>query len=122
MAADRKKCILVAEDILSNYLLVAAFLKKQYMLIHALNGAEAVEIVRTQVVDLILMDMKMPVMGGLEATAEIRKFNQKIPIVALTAHAFEADKAIALEAGCNDYMVKPVDRIGLLTTLERFLG
>ena len=60
-------------------------------------------------------------MNGLAATKEIRKFNAQIPIVALTAHAFESDRIAASEAGCNDYLVKPVNRMRLIQVLGKFL-
>lgn len=88
---------------------------------HALNGQEAVDMVQTQQVDLILMDMKMPVMDGLEATKEIRKFDSQIPIVAITAHAFESDRRAASEAGCNDYLVKPINITQLMQMLKKYL-
>ena len=78
-----------------------------------MNGEQAVAMVKEYKIDLLLMDMKMPVMDGLTATAEIRKFDTNIPIVALTAHAFESDKVAALKSGCNDYLVKPVDKARL---------
>ena len=84
------------------------------------NGLEAVEIVRTQPVDLVLMDMKMPVMDGRTATSEIRKFNAEIPIIALTAHAFDADRVAALKAGCDDYLVKPINGAKLMQTLKEY--
>ena len=62
-----------------------------------MNGQQAVEMAKNYGIDLLLMDMKMPVMDGLTATVEIRKFNKELPIVALTAHAFDSDKAAALE-------------------------
>ena len=83
-----RKTILVAEDIQSNYQLVSALLRKRFNLVHAANGQEAIEILHKRHVDLLLMDMKMPVMDGLTATAEIRKFNAELPIIALTAHVF----------------------------------
>ncbi len=85
-ALDRKT-VLVVEDISSNYLLISAMLSKHYNLLHAVNGEQAVAMVKEYKIDLLLMDMKMPVMDGLTATAEIRKFDTNIPIVALTAHA-----------------------------------
>lgn len=116
------KTVLVAEDILSNYLLVKALLKDRYNLIHALNGQEAIDVVSSQPVDIVLMDMKMPVLGGLESTAKIREFNSTLPIIALTAHAFESDRVAAIEAGCNDYLVKPIDKNLLISTIEKYLG
>lgn len=115
-----RKVILVAEDIPSNYLLISALLRKYFDLVNAKNGLEAVEAVRNGHFDLVLMDMKMPVKDGLKATAEIREFNKDIPIIALTAHAFDADQQAALEAGCNEYLVKPVDRAKLITILKKY--
>ena len=66
--------------------------------------------------------MKMPVMNGMIATEEIRKFDQQIPIVALTAHAFDADRQAALAAGCNDYLVKPVTRMQLTDILDKYFN
>lgn len=116
------RTVLVAEDILSNYLLVKALLKDRYNLLHALNGQEAIDIIRKQPVDLVLMDMKMPILGGIETTVKIREFDTKLPILALTAHAFESDRLAALEAGCNDYLVKPIDKNLLISTIEKFIG
>ena len=114
------KRMLVVEDIQSNFFLVSSILKNKCQLLHAPNGLEAVEIVRTQPVDLVLMDMKMPVMDGRTATSEIRKFNAEIPIIALTAHAFDADRVAALKAGCDDYLVKPINGAKLMQTLKEY--
>lgn len=119
-AGQERKTILVAEDISSNYLLISAILGKHYNLLHAVNGQEAVEMVKTRSVDLVLMDMKMPVLDGLAATREVRKFSAELPVIALTAHAFEADRIAALEAGCNDYLVKPVDKAKLKSVVLKY--
>lgn len=105
--------ILIAEDNDSNYLLVRHILKN-YNLTRALDGADAVWKARNESFDLILMDMKMPVMGGLEATRRIREFNAKVPIIALTANAFDSDKGSAIEAGCNAFLAKPLSKKQLL--------
>ena len=112
-APDRKLKILVAEDNDSNYSLVRHILKN-YDLTRAANGVEAVEEVRSRNFDLVLMDLKMPVMGGLEATRKIREFNAEVPIVALTANAFDSDRVSAMDAGCNAFLAKPVKRKQLL--------
>lgn len=117
----KRKTILIAEDIQSNYQLVATILKEDYDLLRAVNGQEAVEMVRNQNIDLLLMDMKMPLLDGLKATAEIRKFNVDLPIIALTAHAFDSDRIAAIKAGCNEYLVKPIDRIKLMAVLKKIL-
>ena len=120
VAKKAPKRVLVVEDIQSNFFLVSSILKNKCQLLHAPNGLEAVEIVRTQPVDLVLMDMKMPVMDGRVATSEIRKFNTEIPIIALTAHAFDADRVAALKAGCDDYLVKPIIGAKLMQTLKEY--
>ena len=115
-----RKTILIAEDIQSNYQLVSALLRKRFNLVHAANGQEAIEILHKRHIDLLLMDMKMPVMDGLTATAEIRKFNAELPIIALTAHVFENDRLTAMDAGCNEYLVKPIDRAKLMAVLKKY--
>ncbi len=110
--------ILVAEDNDSNYLLVHHILK-DYRVTRAINGAEAVDKVQSGAFDLVLMDMRMPVMDGIEATRRIREFNDKIPIVALTANAFDSDRTAALQAGCNQMIVKPLNKSELLEILNK---
>ena len=116
---DSKKLnILVVEDVLSNFVLIEKILKA-YNLTHVKNGKEAVEHVKQGGFDFILMDMRMPIMGGIEATKEIRKFNKHIPIIAITADAFDADRVAALEAGCNGFHSKPLNKKELLKDIER---
>ena len=115
------RTILVAEDVESNFLLLKAIIGKTYTLLHAWNGKEAVEIYEQSQPDLILMDIKMPEMDGLEATRIIRKVSQEIPIIALTAFAFDDDRVKALEAGCNDYLTKPLSAPLLKETIAKYL-
>jgi signal transduction histidine kinase/CheY-like chemotaxis protein/ABC-type amino acid transport substrate-binding protein/PAS domain-containing protein len=122
-AAVKDTChynILVAEDNDSNYRLTKAMLSPCH-LERAKNGIEAVNMVMHQSYDIILMDIKMPVMDGLEATRFIRRFNAHVPIVALTAYAFDDDRNKALEAGCNDYVSKPIDRDVLFAKMQEQL-
>lgn len=118
---EKLKKILIVEDIESNFKLLFAMLHKHFELIWAVNGVEAVEKAKTEFFNLILMDMKMPLMNGLEATSKIREFDQVTPVVALTAHAFDSDKEAALVAGCNDYLVKPVNKRLLFEALDRWM-
>lgn len=117
--ANRKDLkILIAEDNDGNYSLVHHILK-DYEITRVLNGVEAVQEVRNGDYDFVLMDMKMPIMGGLEAVRKIREFNKEIMIIALTANAFESDRVCALEAGCNMFIAKPLKQnelLGLFTT------
>lgn len=115
------KTILVAEDTDSNYLLLNIILRKKYNLVRALDGKQAVAMYQESKPDLILMDIKMPVMDGLEATREIRKADSEIVIIALTANAFDSDRQKALDAGCNDYMAKPIIAADLQQLIEQFI-
>lgn len=100
--------ILIAEDTDSNYLLLKSILKHEYRLIRAQNGREAIELCKEKNPAIILMDIKMPEMDGLTATRHIRSQGIQTPIIALTAFAFDQDKEQAIEAGCNNYIAKPV--------------
>lgn len=113
----RRKSILVAEDIDSNYMLVNAILK-DYDLTRACTGKEAVEFASNFRYDAILMDLKMPVMDGIEATMKIRQFDKITPIIAVTANAFDSDKVEAMEAGCNAFVTKPLKKKDLEEVLE----
>ena len=108
VSRNYKPLILVAEDIDSNYLLIEALLKKDYRLVRAHNGSEAIELFNAETPDLILMDMKMPGTNGIDTTTLLRKTGTQVPIVALTAFAYDNDKALAFDAGCNDFLTKPV--------------
>lgn len=107
--SDRHHSILIAEDVYENYFLLETLFGKQYQLYHALNGQEAIDMFETYHPDLILMDIKMPVMDGFEATRRIRTLSKTIPIIALTAFAFEREKEIAKQCEFTDYVVKPID-------------
>ncbi len=111
--------ILVAEDNDSNYLLIQNLLKEN-RLTRAVTGVQAVEKVKLQTFDIVFMDMRMPVMGGLEATTMIREFDQSIPIIALTANAFDSDKDDALAAGCSYFMTKPLKKRELIEILSKY--
>ena len=116
------KKLLVAEDNESNFLLVMAILKKEYQIIHAVDGVETLQKYRQYSPDAILMDLKMPNMDGLEPTREIRKLNTYIPIIIVSAFAFDSDKQEANEAGCTDYLTKPIDSRLLKETLKKYLS
>ena len=92
----------------------------------ASDGKEAVETLsnKDNKYDFVLMDVQMPIMDGYEATRAIRSLNNKnanVPIIAMTANAFEEDKALALEAGMNDYITKPICFEKLLETVDKYL-
>ena len=113
--------ILVAEDNLSNYKLVEVMLRNIAVTENAINGKVAVQRVREVEYDMVFMDVKMPVMNGLEATREIRKFDTKIPIIAVTARAMFGDKERILEAKLDDYIAKPYNLNTVVETLNRYI-
>ncbi|ODN30093.1 histidine kinase N-terminal 7TM domain-containing protein [Fervidobacterium thailandense] len=116
-----KAKVLVVEDYDVNRLLIAEMLKKFGIVPDfALNGAEAVEKVKNTKYDLIFMDVMMPVMDGIEATKEIRKFDHDTPIVALTAHALKSIRDEIFAAGMNEYVVKPTKLEDFERILEKF--
>ena len=116
------KKILIAEDNDSNFVLMSYILKKHYQFERAKNGQEAVEMVDKGQYDIVLMDIKMPIMDGLEATKAIREKHPDLPIVALTANAFDSDRQLAMDAGCNDFLSKPVSSEECLETIKRYIG
>ncbi|MDD6210579.1 MAG: ATP-binding protein [Bacteroidales bacterium] len=118
-----KPFILIAEDNASNYKLFESILKKEYSLLHAWNGREAVELFKEHQshLHLILMDLKMPEVDGYESTALIRKISTSVAIIAVTAFAFAEDEQRVLESGFNDYMSKPIRAQVLKEKIDKFL-
>ena len=116
-----KLVILIAEDNDSNYRLFESILRKEYTLLHAWNGQEAVEIYRQRRPHLVLMDINMPVMNGYEAAAEIRKLSDSVPIIAVTAFAFASDEQKVLKSGFDGYMAKPINALQLRTQIVDML-
>jgi len=118
----KQKTILIAEDENSNYLLLKDPLSDyKFKIVRAYNGVEAIEICELIQVDLILMDIKMPVMDGYEATKQIRTFKPDIPIIAVTAYTNDMDKQKALLCGCNDFISKPINQKVLLSKIKTLL-
>jgi PAS domain S-box-containing protein len=117
------KTILVAEDEKYNYLLIKELLSGYGIkLIYAENGVEAVEICRSRSdLDLVLMDIKMPVMDGMEATRHIKKINPGLVVIAVTAYAYEVDRKRLLEFGCDDYLAKPLNKQELILKLNKYI-
>ena len=116
------KKILIAEDNDSNFVLMTYILKKFYQFDRARNGQEAVDMVDKDQYDIVLMDIKMPIMTGLEATKAIKEKYPDLPVVALTANAFDSDRQAAMDAGCDDFLAKPVSSDSCLSTIKRFVG
>ncbi|PWV58453.1 hybrid sensor histidine kinase/response regulator [Plasticicumulans acidivorans] len=124
--AKRNGRILLVEDSQVNQTVAIAMLKKAGYQVDAVgNGIEAVHAVRTLPYDLVLMDLAMPEMDGFEATAEIRHLSgaeRDLPIIAMTANALPGDRERCLAAGMDDYLTKPIDRMQMLATLDRWLA
>ena len=116
-----KKTILVAEDEDSNYELVKIVLHKRYRLIRAHNGIEAVTLNEEEHPDLILMDIRMPEMNGLDATRIIKEVDTHTPIIALSAYAFEENIREAKIAGCDEFMAKPFKVENLIEMVGKYL-
>jgi PAS domain S-box-containing protein len=122
----REVRVLLAEDNATNRQLFIRLLEKHgYTVVVALNGREALNTLEREPIDLVLMDVQMPEMDGLEATAAIREREKvtglHVPVIAMTAHALKGDRERCLAAGMDDYLTKPVQTADLLGTLERFL-
>ena len=115
--------ILIAEDDETSSAFLQMILEKRsFICLLAYNGGEALEMCRSHPeISLVLMDLRMPVMDGLEATCKIREFRKNLPIIAVTAYAMTGDSEKALEAGCDDYISKPVTTNLLLETIKRQL-
>lgn len=113
--------ILVAEDEDSNYELVRIVLAKRYRLLRAHNGIEAVTLCEDEHPDMILMDIRMPDMNGLDATRIIKEVNHEIPIVALSAYAFDENIREAKAAGCDEFLAKPFRVEDLLDTVGKYV-
>jgi len=114
--------ILVAEDEDSNFELVRIVLSKRYRLLRAVNGIEAVTFCEEEHPDLILMDIRMPDMNGLDATRIIKEVNHDIPVVALSAYAFDENIREAKAAGCDEFMAKPFRVEDLIDMVEKYVN
>lgn len=119
-----KKKILVVDDTEWNRDLIVQLLEDEYDMVEAVDGEEGVKKAEQEKPDLILMDLGMPVMDGWEATRKIKANGalKSIPIIAVTSHAMVGDEISAREAGCDDYLPKPIDETELLRKIKRFIG
>jgi len=115
------KTILIVEDVELNIDLLTQILEDDYNILVARDGAEGVALTEQHKPDLVLMDISLPVMDGYEATRTIRKTFSSLPIIGLSAHAMAGDAEKAKEAGCTDYLTKPIDEVLLLKKLKEYL-
>ena len=118
---SKLKLVLVAEDEDCNWELIQNVLNNRYRILRAKNGIEAVTMNEEEHPDLILMDIRMPEMNGLDATRIIKEINPVIPVVALSAYAFEDTINEAMDAGCNEFISKPFKMEHLIETIEKFI-
>ncbi|MFD2561410.1 response regulator [Aquimarina rubra] len=123
----KKHIVLIAEDGEINFLFLKTVLSKmadfEFVIYRAKNGKEAVEICHeNEKIDLVLMDIKMPIMDGYDATKRIKKLRPNLPVVAQTAYSTEEDIEKALAAGCDDFLAKPVDRKILRPILDKYFS
>jgi two-component system, cell cycle response regulator DivK len=117
------KILLVEDNEMNRDMLSRRLVRKGYAVVMAVDGAEGVAKAQSELPDLILMDMSLPVMNGWDAARQIKQIEetQSIPVIALTAHAMAGDREKALEAGCDDYDTKPIELPRLLEKIEALL-
>lgn len=116
------KTILIVEDEHINFRYLQEILKKtQAKIVRAENGFEAIECAKNNKLDIILMDIKLPIMDGYEATRQIRLFNKDVPIIAQTAYVMSGEEEKTKEVGCNEYLTKPLRIKTVLNALSKYL-
>ena len=118
------KILLVEDNEENRDMLSRRLTRRGYEVVIALDGGQGVAMAQSEVPDLILMDMDLPVLNGWEATRQLKAApaTQAIPIIALTAHAMMGDREKAIDAGCDDYDTKPIEFSRLIEKIEAFLG
>jgi len=118
------KILLVEDNELNRDMLSRRLQRKGYEVVTAVNGQEGVDLAKSAMPDLILMDMSLPIIAGWEATKLIKAnpSTQGIPVIALTAHAMTGDREKSIEAGCDDYDTKPIDLPRLLGKIEKLIS
>ena len=125
MSSIRLKTVLLVEDNEDNRIVYSTILQHfGYRVMEALNGEEGIAKARTELPDLILMDISIPVIDGWEATQVLKRdpSTRRIPIIALTAHALASDREKAMEVGCDSYLAKPCEPKTVVSEVERFIG
>ena len=116
------KVLLVEDNEMNKDMLSRRLMKKGYDIVFAMDGQEAIDMAKSEMPDIILMDMWLPVNDGLQATKEIKadSSTNHIPVIALTAHAMDEHRQEAMDAGCDEYETKPVRLPSLLEKIEQF--
>jgi len=118
------RILLVEDNEMNRDMLSRRLIRKGFEVMLAIDGQSGVEMAKTEVPDLVLMDMSLPILDGWEATRRLKADaeTRQIPVIALTAHAMSSDREKALESGCDDYDTKPVDMPRLLSKIYKLLG
>ena len=118
------KILLVEDNEMNRDMLSRRLERRGYQVIIAVDGQQGVDLAKSETPELILMDMSLPVIDGWEATRQLKAMDSMkgIPVIALTAHAMDADRDKALEAGCDDYDTKPIELPRLLGKIEALLA
>ena len=118
------KILLVEDNEMNRDMLSRRLIRNGHQVVIAIDGQQGVNMALSELPDLILMDMSLPVIDGWEATRQVRANDatRKIPVIALTAHAMSGDREKAMEAGCDDYDTKPVEITRLLGKMTALLG
>lgn len=126
ITSKRQFTILVAEDEMINFTYIKSILQieteDEFNIIHALNGQEAVDACRSnESIELVLMDIKMPIMDGFEATEKIKHDFPSLPVIVQSAYSADADKNLAKKKGCDEYLVKPINKKELIENIYKYL-
>ena len=118
------KILLVEDNEMNRDMLSRRLIRNGHEVFIAIDGQQGTDMAMSQLPDLILMDMSLPVIDGWEATRRVKANDatRKIPVIALTAHAMAGDREKAIEAGCDDYETKPIEIMSLLGKMEKLLG
>ena len=117
-----EKTILIAEDVESNYLFLEEVIKRTgATILWATNGQHAIDMFTQNDIDLILMDIQMPLLNGFDATRAIKKIDPKVPVISQTAYAMAEDRGKSIAAGCDDYISKPIASQKLLSLINKYL-
>ena len=117
------RVLLVEDNDMNMEMLSRSLKRKKFSVLEAVDGQQGVDMAKSELPDIILMDIGLPVFDGLEATRRIKGYDatRHIPIIALTAHAMSGDQQEALEAGCDDYDTKPIELDRLLEKMKKLL-
>ncbi len=117
------KVILVVEDVDTNKIFFDAALRRtSAKILWAKDGQQAIDLFNENKIDLVLMDLQLPVLDGYTATKEIKKIKPDVPVIAQTAHVMSGEREKCMEAGCDDYLAKPIRLQVLIETLSKFLN